>query len=72
MQRTATLVIVVLAAVAALAFSLLTPGVSAEEPDKGANSGATADGVVAIYPTRTRPSKRASRKRSRKALWLGG
>ncbi|MCW8984606.1 MAG: nitrophenyl compound nitroreductase subunit ArsF family protein [Thermoanaerobaculales bacterium] len=49
MQRKTPLVIVVLAAVAALAFSLLTPGVSAEEPDTGANSGATADGVVAIY-----------------------
>jgi hypothetical protein len=39
----------VLAAVAAFAFSVLTPGVSAEEPDKGAMSGAIADGVVAIY-----------------------
>jgi len=42
-------VIVVLAAVAVFAFSLLTPGVSAEEPDKGAKSGAITDGVVAIY-----------------------
>jgi len=49
MQRTAPLVIVVLAAVAAFAFSVLAPGVSAEEPEKGAVSGAVADGVVAIY-----------------------
>ena len=49
MQRTVPPVIVVLAAVAALAFSVLTPGVSAEEPDKGAMSDAIADGVVAIY-----------------------
>ena len=51
MQRTAPLVIVVLAAVAAFAFSLLTPGVSAEEPNKGvaAAADAEADGVVAIY-----------------------
>ena len=49
MQRTAPLVIVVLAAVAAFASLLLTLGVSAEEPDKGAMSDAIADGVVAIY-----------------------
>jgi hypothetical protein len=49
MNRTAPFVIMVLAAVAAFAFSVLTPGVSAEEPDKGAMSGAIADGVVAIY-----------------------
>ena len=49
MQRTAPLVIVVLAAVAAFAFSVLAPGVSAEEPEKGAVSGAVANGIVAIY-----------------------
>ena len=49
MNRTAPLVIVVLAAVVAFAFSFLSPGVSAQEPDKGAVSGAVADGVVAIY-----------------------
>ena len=50
MQRTAPFVIVVLAAVAAVAFSLLVPAVSAEEPEKkGAKSDAMADGVVAIY-----------------------
>ena len=41
--------IVVLAAIAVFAFSLLMPGVSAEEPDKGAVASAVADGVVAIY-----------------------
>ena len=49
MQRTGSLVIVVLAAVVTFAFSLFTPGVWAEEPDKGAVSGAIGDGVVAIY-----------------------
>jgi len=39
----------VLAAVAVFAFSLFTPGASAEEPNKGAVLGAVADGVVAIY-----------------------
>jgi hypothetical protein len=42
--------IMVLAAVAAFAFSVLTPGVSAEEPIEAASSsGAAADGFVAFY-----------------------
>ena len=49
MQKTTPFVIVALVAVVAFAFSSLMPGVSAEEPDKGAVSGAIADGVVAIY-----------------------
>lgn len=49
MNRTAPFVIVVLAAVAVFAFSVLTPGVSAQEPNKGAVSDAGANGVVAIY-----------------------
>jgi len=49
MQKINPLVIVVLAAVAVFAFSLLTPGVSAEEADKGAAPDVIADGVVAIY-----------------------
>jgi hypothetical protein len=49
MNRTAPFVIVVLATVAAFAFSALTPGVSAEEPNDGEMSGAIADGVVAMY-----------------------
>ena len=49
MHRTAPFVVVTLVAVAAFAFSSLAPGVSAEEPDKGAVSGNIADGVVAIY-----------------------
>ena len=49
MNRTAPFVIVALAAVAVVAFSVLTPGVSAQEPNKGAVSDAVADGVVAMY-----------------------
>jgi hypothetical protein len=45
MHRTNPLAIVILAAGAALAFSFLTPGVSAQEPD----AGAMADGIFAIY-----------------------
>ena len=49
MKRTAPFVIMVLAAVAVFAFSVLTPAVSAQEPNKGAVSDAVADGVVAMY-----------------------
>jgi len=49
MNRTAPFVILVLAAVAVFAFSVLAPGVSAEEPNKGAVSDSVADGVVAMY-----------------------
>jgi hypothetical protein len=49
MQRTVPLVIVIVAAIAAFAFILHTPGASAEEPNKGAVSAAIVDGVVAIY-----------------------
>ena len=49
MNRTAPFVIVALAAVAVVAFSVLAPGVSAQEPNKGAVSDAVADGVVAMY-----------------------
>jgi hypothetical protein len=49
MNRTAPFVILVLAAVAVFAFSVLTPGALAEEPNKGAASDAVADGVVAMY-----------------------
>jgi hypothetical protein len=49
MNRTAPFVILVLAAVAVFAFSVLTPGALAEEPNKGAVSDAVADGVVAMY-----------------------
>jgi hypothetical protein len=49
MNRTAPFVIMVLAAVAVFAFSVLTPAVSAQEPNKGAVSDAVADGVVAMY-----------------------
>ena len=49
MNRTAPFVILVLAAVAVFVFSVLMPGVSAQEPNKGAVSDAVADGVVAMY-----------------------
>jgi len=49
MNRTAPFVIMVLAAVAVFAFSVLTPVVSAQEPNQGAVSDAIADGVVAMY-----------------------
>ena len=45
MHRKTLVVTVVLAAGAALAFSFLTPGASAQEPD----AGAMADGIFAIY-----------------------
>ncbi len=45
MHRKTVVVTVVLAAGAALAFSFLTPGASAQEPD----AGAMADGIFAIY-----------------------
>jgi hypothetical protein len=49
MNRIAPFVILALAAVAVFAFSVLTPAVSAQEPNKGAVSDAVADGVVAMY-----------------------
>ena len=49
MNRTAPFVILALAAVAVFAFSVLTPGASAQEPNEGAVSDAVADGVVAMY-----------------------
>jgi len=49
MNRTAPFVILVLASVAVFAFSVLTPGALAEEPNNGAVSDAVADGVVAMY-----------------------
>jgi hypothetical protein len=50
MHRTALFVITILAAFAAFAFSVLTPGVSAEELTSGvSSSGAAADEFVAFY-----------------------
>jgi len=49
MNRTTPLAFMVLAAFAAFALSVLAPGVSAQEPNEAAVSGADADGVVAMY-----------------------
>jgi len=49
MKRTAPFVILALAVVTVFVFLVLTPGVSAQEPNEGAVSDAVADGVVAMY-----------------------
>ena len=49
MNRTAPFVILALAAVVVFAFSVLTPGVSAQEPSTDAVLDAVEDGVVAMY-----------------------
>ena len=49
MKRTAPFVILALAVVTVFVFLVLTPGVSAQEPNEGVVSDAVADGVVAMY-----------------------